>query len=79
MLKQILGEKRGGSFLLFFVTLAGFLATKPQKGSEKCQKRKREIANLEAKSHNLERTGVFAHELCNICRNGCINKELFLL
>ena len=40
---------------------------------------KREISNLEAKFHNLEGKGVFAHELCSICRNGCINKELFLL
>ena len=37
------------------------------------------MSNLEAKFHKLEGKRVFSHELCNIFKNGCINKELFLL
>ena len=37
------------------------------------------MSNLEAKFHKLEGKRVFSHELCNICRNGCINKEPFFI
>ena len=41
-------------------------------------KAKLEILYLEGDFCDLERKSGFSQELCNICKNGCINKELFL-